>query len=589
MSNKQKPKISLVIDQIEKRYMNIQTLLKLVKRSRTSSKSTGFTLVELLAALAITSVIVSVAGWGLVTLMSGKKVSDDLVDKQSEVNRASDFINDEIRRARFINKSDTMTAIQNGTFTVDGNLFDPNNKTIVLALQIPDTTDDPATGVVDGDTNTNDEMVIYYIQSNEANWRGPQVIHRWGPTFNSNGLYSVDAAGNLNYDNVNTVLIDGIQATDLSNIACPANLTDKTPNNAPSGFYACLGGQRFFQNDNTQAYYTRAQLNINGAFKRQTDTDSTYSDAFSGRTETASRINAAPQDVPAGLANISNQPSITLGSRFWCRNNVPWRIRTTIEIDGRNFVFNEGDSIPSLSSFISGAITPHPSSTNTDPLTNYKISKDGSNLKVEKYDTTSKTWSTVPQGFKITAEPYIAKDSSGNYVVLDPNQGTKRTVDATTGQTVNDPVSIDIDETEIKGGPGNATGCDNNDAAVAVTFDGTSQTKTKSIAQGQPFPPPGVNIENLQQGFSYNNSASSSVATTGEPEQSSTAGVLISHGYIEQTVKNLSNPNLNEYETKLEDNQMVFMFELGDASQKLANGDINKGFDMQDQMVTLTW
>ena len=140
---------------------------KLIKCLSNKKSSDGFTLVELLIAAAMTTFVVSAAGFGLVTITENNKKSQAETERRVELNRALDFISDEVRMAKKI-ANDASTDISNAPG------FNSSGKTPILSLQIPSVS----------------QRVIYYIASSSSPWLGPQVIYRWGPNFNTNGQYS---------------------------------------------------------------------------------------------------------------------------------------------------------------------------------------------------------------------------------------------------------------------------------------------------------------------------------------------------------------------------------------------------------------
>jgi prepilin-type N-terminal cleavage/methylation domain-containing protein len=61
--------------------------------------STGFTLVELLVAMALTSIFIAAAGYGLVSISSANQKAKAETERRVDLNRAQDFIADEVRTA----------------------------------------------------------------------------------------------------------------------------------------------------------------------------------------------------------------------------------------------------------------------------------------------------------------------------------------------------------------------------------------------------------------------------------------------------------------------------------------------------------
>lgn len=64
------------------------------------SSSSGFTLIELLAAISLTTIVVGAAGFGVVTIMNANAESETKTQRRVELNRALDFIAEDIRRAK---------------------------------------------------------------------------------------------------------------------------------------------------------------------------------------------------------------------------------------------------------------------------------------------------------------------------------------------------------------------------------------------------------------------------------------------------------------------------------------------------------
>lgn len=183
----------------------------------------GFTLIELLIAVSLTTVVTGLAGTGVVAIAENNKKAQAETERRVELNRALDFISDEVRQAKFVAKdaSATLGIVAPG--------FDSSNKTPILTLQIP--------GV--------SQRVIYYIESSGSDWLGPKVVSRWGPKLGSDGKYTnatnVPVAGGSNNPAgwEYSVLVDLIVDSTLNpNPTCAAGWS-LTPSVA-KGFYACV-------------------------------------------------------------------------------------------------------------------------------------------------------------------------------------------------------------------------------------------------------------------------------------------------------------------------------------------------------------
>jgi prepilin-type N-terminal cleavage/methylation domain-containing protein len=199
---------------------------KFIKLLQIKKKSSGFTLVELMVAMLITSLVISATGFGLVSITNKDKREKAETERRVELNRALDFIADEVRQAKPIatDASADLSTIAPG--------FDSTDKTPVLTLQIPDVK----------------QRVIYYIASPPSNsvWLGPKVIYRWGPNFGNNGQYTnadnAPITGNNNPRNwQGEPLADLIvNTTPSSNPNCDSGWTANPAVASRTGFYACV-------------------------------------------------------------------------------------------------------------------------------------------------------------------------------------------------------------------------------------------------------------------------------------------------------------------------------------------------------------
>jgi len=140
--------------------------------------SAGFTLIELLVAASITTVVVSAAGFGLVNIMGANSKAEAETLRRIELNRALDFMAEEVRMASSI------------ATDVDINVHSS------LAPNFPSDCDNSSDGVdcalILHIPDVKQQGVIYYVASppEDSPWLGPRVIYRWGPDFLANGTYS---------------------------------------------------------------------------------------------------------------------------------------------------------------------------------------------------------------------------------------------------------------------------------------------------------------------------------------------------------------------------------------------------------------
>lgn len=204
---------------------------KLLKILKTRNSSAGFTLIELLVAASITTIVVGLTGTGMVSITQNNKKAKAETERRVELNRALDFIADEIRQAKPI----ATDASANLATVAPG--FNSSGRTPVLTLQIP--------GV--------SQRVIYYIESSSSPWLGPKVISRWGPIFGANGNYAPASVSNDPPVGCSTTtacnprswdgnaLVDLIvDSTPTLNPDCSTGWTPNPSVASRTGFYTCV-------------------------------------------------------------------------------------------------------------------------------------------------------------------------------------------------------------------------------------------------------------------------------------------------------------------------------------------------------------
>lgn len=153
--------------------MENNNLIKLFNKQKSSA---GYTLIELIIGAGISVVVIGAAGMGLMNLMRGNNTSTAQADRRAEVNRALEFISDEVRRAETI-QTDVSDNTNGVPYSDLPSGFGSNGEEIVLALNLPDLNqDDPS------------KKVIYYVKPKpDSNWLGPNVIYRFGPPLDTSG------------------------------------------------------------------------------------------------------------------------------------------------------------------------------------------------------------------------------------------------------------------------------------------------------------------------------------------------------------------------------------------------------------------
>lgn len=138
--------------------------------------SSGFTLIELLVAMSITTIVVTIAGSGLVAIMQNNSKAEAETLKRTELNRALDFIADDIRESNMAS-----TSVPAGwTWTVPV----PSCYSAILYVNKPSGTP--------GGT-----QIAYYTRSKTCGvdtvlWQGPKIIYRSTAT-NDEGSVLVDS------------------------------------------------------------------------------------------------------------------------------------------------------------------------------------------------------------------------------------------------------------------------------------------------------------------------------------------------------------------------------------------------------------
>lgn len=214
------------------------------------SSSAGFTLIELLVAMTLTTIVVSLTGFGLVAMTNKNKTYEAQTQKRIELSRASDFIMDEIRTARRINTTNTVTTASAAVTASNTALaFSPtlgSTGTIVLYLEIPITGNIPTTcptggpnaGSAPPEPSTYDR-VIYDIRSSTSTWLNPRTINRYGRIPNIDDIPNINGKIDpCSNPQPSEALIDSISDTNI-NPTC----TSPAVRSGAEGFYACVNGR----------------------------------------------------------------------------------------------------------------------------------------------------------------------------------------------------------------------------------------------------------------------------------------------------------------------------------------------------------
>jgi prepilin-type N-terminal cleavage/methylation domain-containing protein len=218
--------------------------------------SAGFTLIELIVATVITTVVILIVGTGFISALNGSKMAEARTARRVELNRAFDFITNEIRQAESINR--TANRVVSATTTVADIVIQSGLSlsslgsygTPALYMEIPIGAAAPAQCPAGGPnaglappSPTTYDRVVYDIRASSQGWLGPRVIGRYGRIPKSDG--SIDPCSNpIGSD----VLIDAISPTMSASPVCPA----PSVLSGAEGFYTCVNGAQvdlFFQSN----------------------------------------------------------------------------------------------------------------------------------------------------------------------------------------------------------------------------------------------------------------------------------------------------------------------------------------------------
>lgn len=175
----------------------------------------GFTLAELLIAALITGFIAAATIGAVINVLQIDQQAESEVLRRQDLNRALDFMSDEVRRASAI-------TVDASTETADL----PSGAVPVLALTIP---------------GISNERVVYSIKPSDDPWYPPSTIYRTGVALNADGTYSTTATL------MNFPLVDAIDDDAVNNAfnsgatnTCPSGTTMNPPAAQSKGFYVCV-------------------------------------------------------------------------------------------------------------------------------------------------------------------------------------------------------------------------------------------------------------------------------------------------------------------------------------------------------------
>lgn len=206
----------------------------------------GFTLVELLVATVITGLVVSLAGFGVVTATQAHKRTEAIAARRYDLSRAFDFMSNEIRMATRINRSQTMKATNASSMSsllTDVGLSSSDwgtGITPALYLEIPITSPVPNVCPAGGPNAGSPppqpatyDQVVYDIRPSGKDWLGPNSIYRYGRVPRSDG--NIDPCSDpVTSDTLVDAIADQVSAT--PSCPTPGHLIGK------AGFQVCVDG-----------------------------------------------------------------------------------------------------------------------------------------------------------------------------------------------------------------------------------------------------------------------------------------------------------------------------------------------------------
>jgi prepilin-type N-terminal cleavage/methylation domain-containing protein len=224
-------------------------------------QTAGFTLTELLVASAITSVVLVLAGSGLMTLLTADQAAEQRQNRRQELNRALAFIADDIRAAQAINlNAAKQTVTANVALADAANRFPteiPYRNSIegteVLYLEIPIPPLPPPKPGEIRCVAPEFDRVTYEVRPKNAHdekrWRGPYLLYRHGRILRLDG--GINPCSDIDPSKPSKpqseVLVDGLLNPDASPPPICGRISPNGTNPVRSGiagFYTCVtGGQ----------------------------------------------------------------------------------------------------------------------------------------------------------------------------------------------------------------------------------------------------------------------------------------------------------------------------------------------------------
>jgi prepilin-type N-terminal cleavage/methylation domain-containing protein len=203
-------------------------------------KDLGFTLIEIMLALSITGIVLTLAGGGLFALMNADRRSQIETTDRLELEQALSFISDEIKMSQQIA---TSLPVKNNSKSSEFKAASGSTEIQPVLILNPA----PSSGLID--------PIVYYLANppKRSVWVGSRVIYRWGPTLLQNGNYSDGRGHDLAtitrgsaVEYYNEVVVDriGDRISTEPNSNCDNNYI-AVPNAVDRlGFYTCIATDR---------------------------------------------------------------------------------------------------------------------------------------------------------------------------------------------------------------------------------------------------------------------------------------------------------------------------------------------------------
>ncbi|MBS9388184.1 MAG: hormogonium polysaccharide secretion pseudopilin HpsC [Dolichospermum sp. WA123] len=236
------------------------------KASKSLDKSGGFTLVELLVALAMSSVIITLLLQFMISVITTDSDEEIKINSEQEIQIALDYISRDLQQAIYIYDADGINAIK-------PQLRYPNDdtKAPILVFWKREIPDNNSAG------EDNSSLVVYYLDNSSSTiWSKAARISKWQIKKNNPGFNPFNIAqSNTIEDAMNNWQKSGTAYTDAADVlidyvdqttpptdqtipptppaaTCPNNTTTPpitwskitpstiTPSNGMTGFYACV-------------------------------------------------------------------------------------------------------------------------------------------------------------------------------------------------------------------------------------------------------------------------------------------------------------------------------------------------------------